>query len=358
MGEDRNMINCVSIGCSLAFAPYILDSAADFLAGGTSSKSIRQGGSGLIIRSDDSLRLRYQNRESSLSPDDILHYQATIEFRKEVFDILRMSDEVVLANIGGQLMLSHPQSELWFSPHGVSTLIRAFKNPTESESIDRITYSASVGRLMLSDQQSGRWVLLGSDHEAELEKRVSEVEKMAAAQKPISPAHPSIQIKIVKVQLQSAFKLANELRKYSETGEFEPFVEFLPGSVLAVSLAADGFEIRDGENRVALTRRESTKWADIVDAELKALNASEFQRGGIRTVIARNESGYWVLQWGDEVFLPAGTPSLKVDDRQFEHAGLSFTSRNGFRLALNTTSGTCIALTPNEVDAVDSAITR
>src|SRR5213083_2576636 len=107
------MINILSIRCSLAFAPYVAESATEYLREGTlASRVVRQGGSGLIIRSDGDVVLMHQNRQATLSREDAMHYFATVRFRCEVYDVLRMPDEVVLVNVGKEVLLSHPQSDL------------------------------------------------------------------------------------------------------------------------------------------------------------------------------------------------------------------------------------------------------
>ena len=86
------MINILSIRCGLAFAPYLADSLAAFLAAGAFAPLVvRQGGSGLIIRHDREVMLRYQNRECVLSVADARHYLATIRFRADAYDIQHMA---------------------------------------------------------------------------------------------------------------------------------------------------------------------------------------------------------------------------------------------------------------------------
>ena len=61
------MINIFPINCSLAFAPYLLESLSSFMDEGREvSRVVRQGGSGLIIRSEGEMTLRYRNRETAL----------------------------------------------------------------------------------------------------------------------------------------------------------------------------------------------------------------------------------------------------------------------------------------------------
>lgn len=78
------MINLFSIRCSMAFAPYIAESATAFLTDGAMpSRVVRQGGSGLIMRAGEDVVLRHQNREAFFTPEDARHYLATVQFRCE-----------------------------------------------------------------------------------------------------------------------------------------------------------------------------------------------------------------------------------------------------------------------------------
>jgi hypothetical protein len=123
------MINILSIRCSLAFAPYLAESAAEFLTGGAiTSQVVRQGGNGLILRSDGDFVLRHQHRQSSLGREDVRHYRATINFRAEFHDVYRMQDEIVMVNIGNEVLLSHPQSELWLGSETITALRTAFNS--------------------------------------------------------------------------------------------------------------------------------------------------------------------------------------------------------------------------------------
>src|SRR4030095_14945280 len=158
------MINILSIQCDLAFAPYLAESVTEFLReGGVASRVVRQAGSGLIIRSDGEMVLRHQNREANLPREEAIHYLATVEFRCEHYDVLRMQDEVVLANVGCELLLSHPQSELWLSRDAVAALVTAF-NSGASLTADQnradlpewLSVSSGGGRLLLSDQRTAR----------------------------------------------------------------------------------------------------------------------------------------------------------------------------------------------------------
>src|SRR3989442_6707554 len=171
------MISILSIKCSLAFAPYLAESASEFLNKGVlTSRVVRQGGSGLVVRSDGNVGLRHQNRQASLGVEEAAHYFATVQRRCEFYDVLRMQEEVVFANVGNELLLSHPQSELWLASKAVAGLIEAFnsesapKPQSRSGLPDWLSISAAGGQLLLSDQRTARWVLLGEDHIRELER--------------------------------------------------------------------------------------------------------------------------------------------------------------------------------------------
>src|SRR6185369_2506808 len=121
------MLNLLSIRCSLAFTPYVVETTSEFLdAGVVSSRVVRQGGSGLIVRSEGDIVLRHQNRQAQLGREEARHYAATVSFRHEFYQVVRMEDEVVLANVGSELLLSHPQSDLWLSRQAVAALLKTF----------------------------------------------------------------------------------------------------------------------------------------------------------------------------------------------------------------------------------------
>ena len=359
------MINILSIRCSLSFVPYLVQGAAEFIREGRlASRVVRQGGSGLIIRSNGEVVLRHENRQATLSPDDVRHYFETVQHRGEVYDVLRMQDEVVLANVGNELLLSHPQSELWLGSEAVAALANAFNSQLSSKTDvvkealpEWLSVSLGGGRLLLSDQRTARWVLLGADHIRELERRL---EALTIATEPaVRVEPPTIPLKGVTVHLQSAFKLAETLEEFANTGNFEPFVEITPDYSLTASRSTEGVELTDSNNRVALTQRESRKWAGIIRGELDRFNAIQFERGGIRTVCAASEQGQWVLQWGDEVFLPSGNSpkSLPVSGSGLggavgspiiKHAG-------GFVLLLRPETGSCVALTDAESGSLEGS---
>jgi hypothetical protein len=354
------MINILSIRCGLAFAPYLAESAAAFLRDGDfASRVVRQGGNGLIIRSDSEMMLRYQHHESALGVEEALHYSATVSFRNDFYDIARTEDEVIIANIGDELLLSHPQSELWLKAAHISEMLSVLAGnlspnaESDSSSLpDWITISTGAGRLLISDQRTGRWVLLGADHIRELERRLS---LLSNARKPQAESKPlTISIKGITVRLQSAFHLADALEKFAETGQVAPFDEVTPVYRLSVSKATEGIEIKDSERRAGLTAREARKWASIIRSELDRVNAAQLERGRIRTVIADGERGRWVLQWGDEVLvsneslaeLRSGQDALSGD-----RANDLIAKRDGeFLLLLTPATGACVALTEIEAN--------
>lgn len=336
------MINILSIRCSLAFAPYLSESISAFLRDGQfASLVVRQGGSGLITRSDSQMMLRYQQSESALGTQEARHYGATIQFRNDFYDIARMQDEVIIANVGDDLLLSHPQSELWLKAEHISHMLGAFDSSsfaaTKSSLPDWLNISTGPGQLLISDQRNGRWVLLGADHIKELERRLSLLTDFQSASQKLRP--PLIAVKGITVHLQSAFKLACALEAFAETGQAAPYEESTPVYRLAVSKATEGIEIRDSEQRAGLTAREARKWASIIRSELDRAGAVQIERGGIRTVIADGGQGRWVLQWGDEVFVPNESANELKMDRSGE-----------FVLILTPATGACVALTESEAE--------
>jgi hypothetical protein len=353
------MINILSIRCSLAFAPYLAESATEFLReGGLASRVVRQGGSGLIIRSDGDMVLRHQNRQATLSREDAAHYSATVKFRCEVYDVLRMQDEVVLANVGNELLLSHPQSDLWLGSDAIAALTNAFNSESSSKADDTraslpewLSVSTGGGRLLLSDQRTARWVLLGDDHIRELERRLEALGVPTIAAPRLEP--PTISLKGLAVHLQSAFKLAATLEEFAKSGNAEPFEEITPIYSLTASRSTEGIELKDSDNRVAITAREARKWAGVIRAELDRLNARQAERGGIRTVFADGPEGRWILHWGDEVFVSRGALSQKLAPLSLsagaEKGALIVKNAGDFVLFLSPETGACVALTDAEV---------
>lgn len=353
------MINILSIRCSLAFAPYLAESAAEFLReGALTSRVVRQGGSGLIIRSDGEVVLRHQNRQAILSREEAKHYLATLQFRSDVYDVLRMQDEVVLATIGSELLLSHPQSDLWLGRGAINSLIDAFNSDSSSKTDynqvslpEWLSVSSGGGRLLLSDQRTARWVLLGDDHMRELEQRLAAITVQTVAAPRLEP--PTISLKGLTVHLQSAFKLAATLEDFAKTGNVTPFEEITSIYSLTASRSTEGIELKDSDHRVALTPREVRKWAALIRAELDRLNASQVERGGIRTVSAHSGDGEWILQWGDEVFLSTEALSQKLPPSSLIAGGGAIGSpvvkhAGEFLLLLTPETGACVALTDAE----------
>ncbi|HXU36312.1 MAG TPA: hypothetical protein VN937_08090 [Blastocatellia bacterium] len=353
----------LSIRCSLAFTPYVVETTSEFLdAGVVSSRVVRQGGSGLIVRSEGDIVLRHQNRQAQLGREEARHYAATVSFRHEFYQVVRMEDEVVLANVGSELLLSHPQSDLWLSRQAVAALLKTFdgrSNSTAPEGLPEwLTVSASVGRLLISDQRNARWVLLGEDHLQEIERRMALLELPRGAALPPQP--PTISLKGVTVHLQSAEKLAGTLEEFAQTRRFESFVDRAPEFSLAAREATEGIEITDNNKRVGLTVKEARKWAEIIRIELARLNSSCLSRGQIRTVFADAEQGRWILQWGDEVLLgaqaslPAGSsepfrPALSGVETQLSQGTLETKRTGDLVLLLSPTGGACVALDASEL---------
>ncbi len=352
------MINIFSLRCSLAFAPYLTPSITGFLAvGSTESRVVRQGGSGLILRPDGDLRLRHQHRQASLGREEARHFAATIGMRSDFYAVLRMQDEVVLANAGDELLLSHPQSEMWLTREAVAMLVKMFSSgpgadlPAIVPALPEwLKVSTGGGMLLLSDQRTARWVLLGEDHMRELALRLASLRKVDRVNAALSP--PTISIKGLSVHLQSALNLAETLREISDTGRITPFEEITPAYSLKASVATEGIELSDSNTRITLTAREARKWANIIRAALDRLNVRQVERGGIRTVSATNEDGRWILQWGDEVFVPKGewsgvlSGSAVVGDTPVDLIGKR---SDGFLVLLNSTTGSCVALTDSEL---------
>ncbi|HEX8088387.1 MAG TPA: hypothetical protein VF762_06010 [Blastocatellia bacterium] len=352
------MINIFSIRCGLAFAPYLAESLDSFLKEGRfASRVIRQAGCGLIIRSDVEVMLRFQHHEAALGEAEAAHYSATIRFRRDSYDIRRLQDEVVVANVGAELLLSHPQSDLWLEAAHVSHLLRTFDaapahgGEADSSSLpDWLNISAGAGRLLISDQRNGRWVLLGRDHIEELVRRLALLD--GADGPPSRRRPPTIPLKGLAVHLQSALRLVEALESYAETGEVEAFEEVTPTYSLAAARSAEGIELRDVDRRVGLNSREARKYAGIIRAELERLNLREAARGGMRTVFADDEDGRWALQWGDELLVAGDSlAGLRSNPNHPPGAGtfrLRVRRDGEFFLLLDPSTGACVALTESE----------
>jgi hypothetical protein len=346
------VINILSLNCSLAFAPYLLDAFSEFQAGAVTPRSVRQGGSGLIIRGEEGLVLIHQNRTVTLNTADATHYRLTGEFRAGFYDVERTSGEVILATVNEHLLLSHPQSALWLRSVDVSFLASEFRGGagagiTSGEPADWLNVSAGASGLLISDQRTGRWVLLGDGQVAELERRLPSLVPLPESDLP--PAPPTILIKGVVVHLQSASTLARLLRLFGEGEPVTEFSEQAPKFRLTVLPRPDGLELMDAQSRVTLTRKEAPKWAAIIDDQLASLHVEETDRGNVRTVFADGEGGRWVLQWGDEIFLPAECTDPRSYAQQSAHGTLMLKECGDYFLALHRGSGNCIAMTADEL---------
>jgi hypothetical protein len=346
------MINILSVSCSLAFAPYLSESLAQFLDSGyVTPRVVLQAGTGLIIRYDGELAIRYQEREYRLGPDEARHYRATTDLRVEAYDITLMTDEIVMSNFSGAVVLSHPQSEIWLEPPVVESLVQMFNVGTLPESIlpEWLNASLGGGRLLLSDQRSGRWMLLGPDH---VDALASRLPYLSAVKPNTKSRPPTIDIKGLPIHLQSAIKLARTFADFAATGAIEAYDEITPLYSLSVSPSTEGIELNDATNRVAITKREAGKWASLMSAELDRLNAMQFERGQIRTTLADCDGGRWILQWGDAVFIPRGFDSAFKDGR----------CENKFRMKrigelttlLDHHTAHCVALSDPERVALDA----
>src|SRR5439155_23748098 len=141
-----------------------------------------------------------------------------------------MQDEVVLATVGDELLLSHPQSEVWLKSETVAALVRAFTSDSAPEAEGSLSgfpewlkVSTGGGSLLLSDQRTGRWVLLGADHMRELERRRGSIGRWGGSVCGAAP--PTIPLKGLTVHLQSALKLFGTLEEFANTDRVTPFEE-------------------------------------------------------------------------------------------------------------------------------------
>lgn len=353
------MLNIFATRCSLAFVPYLDENLRSFLRDQTgSSRVVKQGGTGLVMRYDTEVNLRFQGHDAKLDIEDARHYQATTGFRSEFFDVLKLSDEVVLASVGRSLMLSHPQSEIWIEEEVVSYLVECAAKEAfveygnESGCLPEwLNVSGGGGRLLISDQRTGRWVLLGEDHVAELRRRAAILKVSTDYRRPKPP--PTINVKGIAVHLQSAFKLVDTLHEFASTGKFEPYEDICPAFHLRVAKATEGLGLADSNLRVGLNAREARKWLEIIGAELESLNASQIERGNIRTVFADTDHGRWILQWGDEVLITTdGLKKLSINDaidfRDAQSPAIKETEE--FLLMLAPYTGNCVALKKSETE--------
>jgi hypothetical protein len=163
---------------------------------------------------------------------------------------------------------------------------------------------------------------------------------------------PTIALKGATIHLQSALKLAETLEHFGNAGEIKPFEEITPAYLLTVSRSTEGIEIRDSNQRVALTAREARKWSSVIRAELDRLNVRQVERGRVRTVFADVEEGRWILQWGDQVFVSnrslARVLSLQGTIGTCSADGPLVKRTPELLLLLNRDTGSCVALTDSE----------
>ena len=344
-------INIRSVRSSLAFAPYLSEAFQEFIGDRSVSARVpRQGGKGFVVRSDADLVLRHEHRQESLGPEDARHYAATTKMRSQVYNILRMQDEVVLASVGPELLLSHPQSEMWLSKQTVFALVEAFgsaSNAINGDIPEWLKVSMGGGRLLLSDQRTGRWVLLGVDHLNELRQRIAELTIDSTPLQFQSP--PVINLKGTGIHLQSALTLVSIMEDFASGRQVIAFEEVTPSYSLKVSTSSNGLEISDDDNHAVLNSRETRKWIDLIKSKIEALHISQLERGRIRTVFASDNGGRWILQWGDEVFLPRNTQSVgHLADTPGPDSGVISRRIDGFLVVMNSSTGNCVALTEFE----------
>ncbi len=352
------MINIKSIRCGLAFSPYLLEGLRSYVETGRANPCVvKQAASGLILRSEDELIIHYQNREAALNREAARHYLETVEFRRKIFDITATSNEVVLANFGGSLLLSHPQSEIWIEKQEIPFLLAAFAgaNTDAQQGLPEwLTISGGNGRLLLSDGRDGRWVLLGSDHHDELERRLPMLEPMSENRLLEKP--PTISMKGLNLHLQAAFKLQQTLEEFAETASFSPYEEVAPSYTLRVMQSIEGMKISDGNLLVAVLAKEARKWAAILETELEKLGAIEMERHELKTVLAKSEGGCWILQGGDEICL-----SQDEQQRLFGQTSTALSKGRfvaeisaAFTLILDKATGACVALNEPEFKHLQS----
>lgn len=346
------MINILSIRCSPAFAPYLIEAMEAFVIEGYSPpRVVRQAANGLAIRADKALILRHQNSEATFGKAYAKHYLATVRFRSIYYDIALKSDEVVFASLGNQLFLSHPQSQMTIEADVLPCLIKAFHQSAdaEGESLpDWLTISGGDGRLLLSDGRNGRWVLLGSDHFEEFQRRLPILASADELEQPKKP--PVILVKGIKVHLQSVLKLTRVLQDFAELGEFTDYADVAPTYSLCLMRSNEGIKITDSNLVITITQKEARKWAAILQMESERLNLTEVERGGIATIFADSEDGQWILQMGDEVLIEKGESlQIRKNINQESQSPRIVTKTDGeYYLILEKGSGGCVALLNDE----------
>src|SRR5262249_34981077 len=254
------------------------------------------------------------------------------------------------ANLGTQLFLSHPQSQMLLEASYLPALLTAFTHTLKSEEKemlpDWLTISGGDGRLLLSDGRNGRWVLLGSDHFQEFQRRQNVITSAEDFEQPEKP--PVILVKGIKVHLQSALKLARVLEVFAETGQFVDYADITPTYSLMLMRSNEGIKMSDGNLIVAMNQREARKWAAILQSEIERVNLREIERGGITTVVADVEQGRWVLQMGDEVLIAEDDARKIREHNLVASSRLASKRESDFLLILEKASGGCVALTQEE----------
>jgi hypothetical protein len=356
------MINILSIRCGLGFAPFLADATTEFLSeGAISPRVVRQGGNGMILRSEESFHLRHQNRESTLDPQAARHYGATVRFRAEFFDVRRAREEIILATVGDNLLISFPQSEMWLDGRAVASIIDSFNRQsgpaTQGDELPEwLRVSTGGGRILLSDQRTGRWVLMGEDHVFELSRRLGALSATSPLARRSAP--PTIAVKGINIHMQSALKLAQVFEAFVGGREVADYEEATPAYLLGVRRTTEGLEIRDFDKRVALTVREARKWSEILKHELGKLRAEQVERGLIRTVVAEGQGGRWALQWGDEVFIPEESiAAIENSGGVIKGAGdIAIRRDEGYLLLLDPQTGGCVALAEAELALIGNKL--
>jgi hypothetical protein len=224
---------------------------------------------------------------------------------------------------------------------------------------DWLVISASGDRILLSDQRNGRWVLLAAEHIDYLESAGSDSAFVPADRRHPRAYCPAVTVKGIEVPMISVFRVAEALEGFAATGKLTTMTEVTPDATIGIGPAVEGIELRDSSHRVGLNAREASKWASIIRSEIERLNAAEFERGCIRTVVANSGEGRWLVQGGDHIH--AGTSlidecrrraSAVLEDSPVEEGGLFARRSNDRMLILSRATGHCVALAEPEVEAL------
>ena len=348
------MINLGPIRCSLAFAPYLLEALNEFATSGSlHDRVVKQAGSGLIIRKDTMPLIRYQNRELHLDDDAVSHYIATIRLRSEHYGIRRTSDEVIIAGVCDTVLISHPQSELWLDQLSGSSIVSSFDSEIPAaESLPAwLTISTMPGRLLLSDQRTGRWVLLSQEHVTEISERLSTLSKPSDTAARVAP---KVELKGIPLPLQLVFAVLAMLDAYSKESPVIQHEWSLPEFRLSSRLNAGTLELSDGNVRVAISRREAVKWVQLLEAELERYGAVQIHRGQVETTFANVDTGTWVLQGGDEVLLKFAADRQTDDalEALIESDRLVISRGDALTLILDSFTGACVGLSSTELKSL------